>query len=235
MSAATDRQLTLGIRLPEVARFDSFLAGPNSELVAALQALAAGRGESPLYCWGGAGQGKTHLLQAACREAAASGGASLYLPLAQKDTLDPAVLDDLDTLGLLCLDDLDAVAGERRWEEALFHLFNRLRERGGALVASAACAPAAPDWALPDLQSRLASGLVYALQPLADAQRLEALQLRARQRGFDLSEETGHYLMRRVPRDMPALFSLLDRLDEASLSAQRKLTVPFVKSVLESR
>jgi DnaA family protein len=47
-----------------------------------------------------------------------------------------------------------------------------------------------------------------------------------------MPDETASYLLRRLPRDMPALFDLLDQLDEASLAAQRKLTVPFVKSVL---
>ncbi|MGW8310551.1 MAG: HdaA/DnaA family protein, partial [Thiogranum sp.] len=56
---------------------------------------------------------------------------------------------------------------------------------------------------------------------------------RAEQRGFELPEDTGRYLLRRLPRDLPALMKLLERLDTASLAAQRKLTVPFVKSVLE--
>ena len=133
---------------------------------------------------------------------------------------------------LVCLDDVDALAGERRWEEALFHLYNRIRERGACLVVSCASAPARLQLSLPDLGSRLSWGLVYQLRALDDDQRLLALQLRARQRGCDMPDETGRYLLRRLPRDMPALFDLLDRLDDASLVAQRKLTVPFVKSVL---
>ena len=73
---------------------------------------------------------------------------------------------------------------------------------------------------------------MYQLKSLDDHQRLRALQLRAQQRGCEMPDETGRYLMRRLPRDMPVLFDLLDQLDEASLVAQRKLTVPFVKSVL---
>ena len=85
---------------------------------------------------------------------------------------------------------------------------------------------------MPDLRSRLGWGLIYQLKVLDDQQRLQALQLRARQRGCEMPYETGRYLMRRLPRNMAALFDLLDQLDEASLVAQRKLTVPFVKSVL---
>jgi DnaA family protein len=58
------------------------------------------------------------------------------------------------------------------------------------------------------------------------------LQLRARQRGFELPDDVAHYLLRRAPRDPASLFALLDRLDYASLAAQRKLTIPFVRELL---
>ncbi len=74
--------------------------------------------------------------------------------------------------------------------------------------------------------------MVYQLKALDDVQRMRALQLRAQQKGFEMPDETASYLLRRLPRDIPALFDLLEQLDEASLAAQRKLTVPFVKSVL---
>jgi DnaA family protein len=133
----------------------------------------------------------------------------------------------------VCVDDVEAAAGYGAWEEALFHLYNRLIDSGGGLLVSAAVAPAQLAIRLPDLVSRLGAAPVYQLHPLNDDQSLEAMRLRARQRGFELPEETGRYLLRRLPRDLSALMSLLERLDTASLAAQRKLTVPFVKSVLE--
>jgi DnaA family protein len=50
-----------------------------------------------------------------------------------------------------------------------------------------------------------------------------------------LSAEAGQYLLRRVTRSATALFAVLDEADGAALAAQRKLTVPFLKSVLEAR
>jgi len=76
--------------------------------------------------------------------------------------------------------------------------------------------------------------VVYQLRELDDAGRIEALRLRAAQRGLELPPETCEYLMRRVPRDLGSLFDILDRLDEASLMAQRRLTVPFIRVALES-
>jgi len=226
------QQLPLGIQLKAAARFSNFVAGPNDELLNQLQLAAKGKGEPFFLIWGSAGSGKSHLLQASCHQAAGHGRTAAYLSLHDYSNFQTQLLDGWDAYDLVCLDDMDAIAGQRRWEEAVFHLYNRIREQGSGLVVSSNSAPAHLQLCLADLRSRLGWGLTYQLKPLADPQRLQALQLRAQQRGCEMPDETGRYLIRRLPRDMPALFDLLDQLDEASLVAQRKLTVPFVKSVL---
>jgi DnaA family protein len=225
-------QLPLGLTLPDSARLANFVAGPNAELVRALYAVASGGGDASLYLWGGPGLGKTHLLQAACRQSGDHGLASAYLSLGRSREPGPGILEGFEQLDLLCIDDWDVIAGERAWEEALFDLFNRMRDRGGRLVMAARSPPDALGLGLPDLVSRLGWGLVYPLRPLDDAGRLRVLQLRAQGQGFELPDETGVYLLRRCSRDLPALCALLERLDRASLAAQRRLTIPFVKSVL---
>ncbi|HFD79944.1 MAG TPA: DnaA regulatory inactivator Hda [Gammaproteobacteria bacterium] len=228
-----NRQLPLGLQLRASARFSGFVAGANDELLQQLQALAAGEGEAVFFCYGPRGCGKTHLLQACCQAASAEGRGAAYLPLRELSGMQPELLEGWEQYPLVCADDVDAIAGKRSWEEALFHLCNRIRERHGHLLVSAPAPPAALSFGLPDLASRLGWGPVYQIQPLDDEQRLQALQLRARQYGCELPEETGRYLLRRLPRDLPALFERLERLDRASLAAQRRLTVPFVKSVLD--
>jgi DnaA family protein len=224
-------QLPLGLQLGDHARFQNFFTGPNAELLDALRALPDGEGARLLYCSGAPGTGKSHLLQAACAAATERGHSAWYLSL--DPGLPPALLEGLEQQELICLDDLQRVAGRAAWEEALFHLYNRVRERGGALVVAGEGRPEELGLCLPDLVSRLCWGLLYRLLELNDAERLAALQLRAASRGLDLPDETGDYLLRRCPRDLPALFGLLDRLDVASLAAQRRLTIPFVRAVLQ--
>jgi DnaA family protein len=226
------QQLPLGIQLKAAARFSNFVAGPNGELLDQLQLVANGNAEAFVLIWGSTGSGKSHLLQASCHQAASQGRTAVYLSLRDYLNVQPELLDGWDAYHLVCLDDMDAIGGQQRWQEAIFHLYNRTREQGGSLIVSSNAAPAGLQLSLPDLRSRLGWGLTYQLKTLDDQQRLQALQLRAQQRGCEMPDETGRYLMRRLPRDMPALFDLLDQLDEASLVAQRKLTVPFVKSVL---
>jgi DnaA-homolog protein len=119
------------------------------------------------------------------------------------------------------------------WEQALFRLFNDSAELRTRLIFAAGAAPRRLDWSLNDWRSRAAACVVYQLRDLDEAGRVEALRLRAAQRGLQLPHETSEYLLRRMPRDLPSLFEVLDHLDEASLIAQRRLTIPFIRDALE--
>jgi DnaA family protein len=143
------------------------------------------------------------------------------------------ILSGLESLALVCIDDLQVIAGLAEWEEAIFHLYNRIYDNGGSIMIAAKDLPKAIHLSLPDLVSRLSWGMVYQLQPLADMEKLAILTKRANHRGISLSEEVGKYILTHCHRHMGALFAALDTLDKASLSAQRRLTIPFIKEVLQ--
>jgi DnaA family protein len=225
------RQLPLGVRLADRAVFASFLAGPNRQALEHVRELALGAAGGIAWLCGPAGSGKTHLLQAACAAAGESLRAG-YCPLSELGALGSAVLEGLPQIECLCLDDVDAVAGQIEWERSLFGVYREVEERGGRLIAAAAMPPALLNWALPDLGSRFAASAVFQLRMLDDIEQRQALKLRAQVRGLDLPEETARWLQRRFPRDMRTLYELLDTLDEAAIIAQRRLTVPFIRSVL---
>ncbi len=223
-------QLALPLRLDDHAVFASFLAHGNEALIATLRTLADEQTGQGCWLWGAPATGKTHLLQAVCDRA---GDRSMYLPLGVIAAAGPGVLDGLSSRALICIDDLETVAGDADWEFALFDLANQLFDRGGQLLVSAAMPPRECPISLADLASRLARLPAFRLRPLDDGQRVAALKLRADHRGLDLPDETARYLIRRSPRDMASLCRLLDRLDGEALRAQRKLTVPFVRDVLQ--
>jgi len=226
-------QLPLGMRLREGATFANFYPGVNRDTVRLLQDEISAERESFIYLWGSRGTGKTHLLQALCHLTATRGYPTAYLPLREAAHFSPEVLEGLEHLPLVVVDDVDAVARDTAWEAALFHLYNRVREQAGRLVIAGLHSPAALGVSLADLRSRLAGGLVFQLRSPDDKEKAEVIRQQARQRGMEMPEEVAAYLLRRCPRDLPALFALMEVLDQASLAAQRKLTIPFVKEVLQ--
>jgi DnaA-homolog protein len=227
-------QLPLNIQLPSVATFDSFAEGENALLPQLLKQVAQQQGELQIYCWSEAGLGKTHLLQAACRFAVEKKRKAAYLPLAQLAVHSPAVLENLEFMHLICIDDVQAIVARGEWEQALFSLINRCRAQSCRLVFAAACNIQDLRLQLADLASRLAWGPVFQLRPLPDEDKLRVLQQRARARGMELPDSAGQYLLTHYPRELRFLCEQLDTLDRASLVEQRKLTIPFIKSVLSS-
>jgi DnaA family protein len=143
-------------------------------------------------------------------------------------------LEGLRGLALVCLDDVQALAGKPDAEEALFHFYNRADAEGMRLLFTATAMPAQLGITLPDLVSRLEQGLRLHAEVLDEFGKRRVLQRRAAGRGLQMDEAVLDYLFSRVSRDLHALSQLLDRLDHASLAAQRRLTVPFIKSVLNS-
>ena len=227
------RQIPLGVRLADRAVFGSFLPAHNSEALAHLQRLASGAAAGLSWLCGPHGAGKSHLLHAACAAASEHMRAG-YVPLADVAPLGVGVLDGLPQMQCLSLDDVDRVAGQLEWERGIFALLCEMEEAGARLILAARAPPALIDWALADLGSRCAAAAVFQLRLLEEEEQQAALQLRARLRGLELPDETWHWLRKRFPRDMPTLYRLLDTLDEAALSAQRRLTVPFIREVLRS-
>lgn len=227
-------QLPLGVQLSDAASFETYYAGPNAEAVVALRAALAGSGPPLLFLFGPPAAGKTHLLQALTR-AAAAGSACAYLPLARlrTDGADPAeALEGLDQADLVCLDDLDAVLDDASWPLALLRLLDRVRAHGGRCVVAAAAPPERLALPLADLRTRLAAAAIYGLRPLTDDDRAQLLLERARSRGLELPPDAARYLLSRLPRDAGSLVTALERLDRDLLSARRRLTLAFVQQWL---
>jgi DnaA family protein len=224
-------QLALQLRMPPDQRFDTFVAAPAAAL-AQLRALAHGESRESFYVEGARGTGKSHLLRATCAEADAQGRRVAYLPL---EALRGRLRDAMELVAgrdLVAIDGLEAIAGERGDEVALFDLHNRARGDGIGLLYAAEATPAELGFVLPDLVSRLAQCHRIALSPLDDDGRREVLRLRARHRGVAFDDAAIEWMLTRCSRDLSDLSESFERLDRASLAAQRRLTVPFLRKVL---
>ena len=225
-------QLALGVQLSDTADFDSYFPGPNADAVALLRGYAGGAPGGGVLVFGASATGKTHLLHALIRDAAARGLSVAYLPLRELTSDGPQILAGIEDRAVICLDHFEAAIADQSWSLALLRLIDTLRAVHCHFVLSAGAAPERIEGVTADLRTRLAACTVAGLKPLSDAQRSALLRSRAKARGLELPDDVVRWLLSHLPRDPHTLIAALDRLDQASLAEQRRLTLPFVQQVV---
>lgn len=231
-------QLSLPIGLKDTESFASFIPGKNVQACSHLNKLLSPSESNNMnnwltYLFCDSGMGKSHLLYATCQQAEQAGETCIYLSFNEKHHMSPDVLTGLENYRLICLDDIENLQGESAWQIAVFDLINRVKEQNySCLVITGDQPPKQLSLELPDLISRLSWGTNFQLYSLTDAQRQQVLIVKAQQRGLNMSKDVAKFLVNHWQRDMPALMASLDILDEQSLQQQRKLTIPFVKTIL---
>jgi len=224
-------QIPLQLEPRRAGRLDDFVAGPNRATLSAVRSIAR-EADASLYLYGPPGSGKSHLLNAACLDAREAGRSAFYLGLRRLAPEATRSLLGLEDVQLVCLDDVDAVAGQPAWEEALFHLINRLRASRGSLLVAARERLSALPLGLPDLASRLAWGLRMELQPLEDADKAEVMRRLAESLGVELPDEVTDYLLRHGQRGLASLLATVEKLQHAAFTDKRRITVPLAREVL---
>ena len=225
-------QLTLDLQLKDSFTFDNFISGDNQILIQLLQSQRD-EAEKQVYIWGTHNSGKTHLLQAVCQHLSQAKQNVSYLPLQQLIDYSPDVFQGQESMDLCCIDNVDLLQGRADWQEALFDLINRMRENNKRLIITANQPPNEINLNLNDLVSRLQWGPIFRLVELNDAGKCLALKQRAEARGFELADNVATYLLNNYNRNMADLFEMLETLDKAQLQLHRRLTIPFVKTVLD--
>ncbi|AJQ95893.1 DnaA regulatory inactivator Hda [Gynuella sunshinyii] len=219
-------QLPLAVKLPEPLALEHFYAEGNEELLNSLSGFV-GNEEHLLFIWGESGAGRSYLLQAMCREHNA-----FYFSFRDTVNCDPSLMDGLEQYSLVCIDDVHLLSGKSRWQEAMFSLFNRTRQLKRQLLLAADVSPGELSLEMSDLVSRFSWGLIFRLHALNDSQKVRALIARSERKGLNLTPEVARYIVTHFPRDVGSLFQMLDTLDLASLTQQRRITIPLIKEVI---
>ena len=226
------KQMALDIGLHTAPTLESFFAGPNSAALEHLRLWTASHKPSPVptYLWGESGSGKSHLLQAVQTALSNAGMSVGWLDANQNERVN---FDESWTAVLM--DDVHLYNLEQ--QQLAFNWFvNALTPKSGSprWVLAAGMLPPADLKLRDDLRSRLGWGHVYALQVLSDTERRAVLRSEADARGLFLSDEVMSYMLSRFSRDLSSLMILLDHLDQFALETKRAMTIPLIKSMLES-
>ncbi len=175
------------------ATLDQFVADPGNQLALAAcrrAVEAPGLEHNPLFLHGGAGTGKTHLLQAVAHEFVAMLGDGAVVALDGPTFVtthaqelgrreESPLRSALATAVCITIDGLDALAGRDLAQEELFHLLNDALDRGAQVLIAGRLPPARLEGWTDRLTSRLSWGLVVGLE----AAQLETRTALVRQRG----------------------------------------------------
>lgn len=217
-------QLVLDIHLDAPPDFGNFVTGENGALIAALR--AAVQGEGHLYLWGEAASGRSHLLRASVAFSQAAGRPACYLESASVGE----ALPDTPAL-LIALDDVDSLSAGA--QIALFNAFNRANTLNQTLLLTGNCPPRALDLR-EDTRTRIGQCLVFELKSLDDNSRTAILAMLAERRGLRLADEVIAFILRHGRRDLPSLVNLIDALDHASLERKRPISLPLLRSLIQT-
>ena len=228
------KQLPLALERPAGKMLETFIATGNEMAVHHLERLCTGTDPTnyQLYLWGAGAVGKSHLLQAACCAVTERGGRSAWLPLAELSEYDPEILEGLETLDFIGVDELDVIKGHSAWQRAMFKLINEVRASGCRLAMAGRQNPAAMEFELQDLSSRLVWGAVYRLAALDDADKMKVLYRVGEHLGGELTDDALSYLLKNYPRDLKELIVMVERLAGVAKSRKRRITVPLIKEIL---
>ena len=226
-------QFPLQLEIQSNQGFDAFLPASNQEVVARLKQFADSGNENQIFLYGAQGQGKSHLLQACCQLAYQKDMNSFYYPFNARNLPTLAMFEGLENVKLVCFDDIDQIAGYLDWEQTLSNFLNQHLDNHNLLLLASRKMPEEMDLKLPDLKKRLNSCIFLKLDPLTEDEIIEALIHKANYMGITISYKVGRFLVTHYASDMPSMWVLLSQLDKATLSAQRKLTIPFLKQILE--
>lgn len=247
MKMFTSQQFPLPFRVDTEATFDNYWGGVDELVVSQLMALAMNNGMQPdgndnrhhwIYLAADRGRGISHLLQASCALSLATSDNALYLNLAELleayANSPEGVFDGFESYSLLCLDDVDCLQARPDWQEQLFYLLERVKAVGNCrLLIGAHCSAQQLDFSLADLKSRLLLASGFQLSVLNDEQKLQLLQFKAHRLGLIINDECSRFLLQRCSRELADLMAMLKVLDEQAMITQRKITIPWLKSVLD--
>lgn len=222
MTGRSGRQLVLDLPHRSARGRDDFLVTPSN---AAAVAMVDRYPDWPHYgvvLLGGAGSGKTHLIEVWQHSAAAR-----LIPASDIGAEAP---DELLKGGALAIDNAPGAALDER---ALFHLLNLARQTGGHVLIASETDPAHWGVALPDLASRLKALAVARLDPPDDVLLRGVLVKLFADRQLAVEESVVSYLMLRMPRSLEAARALVAEIDRLALVEQAPVSRGLAARVLQ--
>lgn len=209
---------------PALGRAAFFVSPANALAVRRLEDWQDWPGGRMVLC-GPCGAGKSHLAHVWASDCGAL--------IVDAVDLAAANVPDIVAQGFAAIENAEQIAGDAACEAAMFHLYNLAGAEGAYLLLTASEPPSRWPIRLPDLESRLCSVSVVALEPPDDALLSALLVKLFADRQLVVGADLIAYLVTRMERSAAAAQVLVEALDHAALQQKRPLTRRLAVQVLD--
>jgi len=228
-------------------QFSTFVVGNSNQLAyAASMSIAENPSGSfnPLFIYGGAGLGKTHLIQAIGQKLRDS-RPNMKVAYTSADTFVNEFItsirydrmqqfrDKYHSVDALLLDDIQFIAGKERTQDEFFHTFNALYESQRQIVFTSD----RPPREIPTLEERLRSrfewGLTADIQPPDLETKVAILRKKAEEKKVDLPQDVAYFVAERVRSNIRELEGHLNRVVAYASLAGSPLNIDLAKEALK--
>ena len=231
--------------------FDTFVVGPsNRYLYAAAKAVAENPSDSynPLFIYGGAGLGKTHIMHAIANYIKQNSPlknvlyatcekftSDLITTIRQGKAYSQEGMDFRNkyrNVDVLIIDDVQFLAKKQSTQEEFFHTFNELYSQNKQIVLSADCHPKEIELLSERLKTRFEGGLMAQVLPPDIETKIAILQKKAEMRKYILSLDVALYLAENSDNDVRSLEGMLNKVIFASMLHEEPITLELTKEAL---
>ena len=225
--------------------FSTFVIGSSNRLAhAAALAVAENPAEAynPLFLYGGAGLGKTHLMHALGHTCQDKGHRVLYATsekftnelissIRTRSTED--FRNKYRTIDVLLLDDIHFIAGKESTQEEFFHTFNALHAANKQVVISSDRPPKAIVTLEDRLCSRFEGGLIADIQPPDLETRIAILQFKRESLPIPVPDQVIEHIAHKFMSNVRELEGALNRVVAEAMSERQPLTIESATVALQ--
>jgi DnaA-homolog protein len=207
--------------------FDNFVLDKNSVAIELLKDFTIANRTNIIFIRGNHSSGKTHL----CLAVHNLTNKSIFI--LNRNNIASIDFQDILKYDSLIIDDIDFLIANNIHEENIFALINEFILMKKSMIVTSTEKLNNINFTIPDLASRLKWDQILEIPELNDSDKIKVLQKNAHERGWDLTPKVCDYIMNHYKRDLYFLCNCIKFIDETSLSLKKKITIPFIKKIIE--
>ena len=227
--------------------FESFIVGSSNQFAYTSSKSVAekpGAIYNPLFLYGGAGLGKTHLVQAIGNYQISQGRKVIYTTFEQfmnkftshlrSQTMD-RFRDHFRECDVLIIDDIQFLSGKEQTQEEFFHTFNELHQEKKQIIITSDRQPSKIGRLADRLKSRFEWGMMADIQPPELETKIAIIQKKCEIDGINLNKEIINYIASNMGNNIREIEGAIIKLNAYGIMMNQALTLEFAQNVIKEQ